>query len=731
MNAGVGTARRWILAAVTALGVSAFVTQLTLMRELLTIFSGNELVLGIVLGCWLLLTGIGAQIARGASSWSKPVPALLGTQLLLAILPSGAVLLTRSLPATMFVRGAELGVWETVVASLVVLGPYCLLTGLLLTLAPVVLARRSDSSSVGEVYFLDNLGDIFGGLLFSIFLVWWADPFRVVLIPGLLNIALASASAWVLGYRGYFFTGLGLGVGLLGVTLFAGLDHWSLALSYPGQRTIEKVASPYGLVVVTESSAQLNFFHSGVPLFSSHNIEQVEETVHPTMAQRPSARSVLVISGGISGTVRELLRYPGVHVDYVELDPALLHVADLHLPMEERLSTFVVEGRLRIVPTDGRRYVSMAKKVKYDIVIVDVPEPSTSQLNRYFTREFFARVRRLLNPGGVLSVSAGHYENVVTPELRELLSVLRRTLAAEFANVMILPLGRVHFLASEGPLSSEIADRLAQMRIQTQWVNKHYLQAALHPLRLQGLHRATVESDGPVNRDFSPILYYLHLKYWLSKFTWRIGALELTIVIGLIAYLIFCGPLQIAIFTTGFAGSSLVVVLMLGFQVLYGSVYSQLSWIITSFMIGLGIGSFVSNRFQASLRIWHLILAELLLAGFSAALPFALMGLSGAQALGLPEFVGALAIPALSLVVAIFVGLEFPLAGKLAFRTISGTAARLYTADYLGAALGALLASSWLIPYLGVIGLCQLVGAANLVSVFLLIWPSHRFIGSA
>ena len=40
---------------VCALGVSSIITQLTLMREFLSVFSGNEMIYGIILGSWLLL----------------------------------------------------------------------------------------------------------------------------------------------------------------------------------------------------------------------------------------------------------------------------------------------------------------------------------------------------------------------------------------------------------------------------------------------------------------------------------------------------------------------------------------------------------------------------------------------------------------------------------------------------------------------------------------------------
>ena len=61
--------RRPILAAVFAIGVSSITVQLALMREMLGAFAGNELVMGVVLGNWLLLMGLGAWLAR----WVEPL----------------------------------------------------------------------------------------------------------------------------------------------------------------------------------------------------------------------------------------------------------------------------------------------------------------------------------------------------------------------------------------------------------------------------------------------------------------------------------------------------------------------------------------------------------------------------------------------------------------------------------------------------------------------------------
>ena len=68
----------------------------------------------------------------------------------------------------------------------------------------------------------------------------------------------------------------------------------------------------------------------------------------------------------------------------------------------------------------------------------------------------------------------------------------------------------------------------------------------------------------------------------------------------------------------------------------------------------------------------------------------------------------------LALVLAALVGMQFPPASRLEFDGAVTGASRLYTADFVGAFLGALLASTFLIPLIGVTGVCLLTAVLNL-----------------
>ena len=164
------------------------------------------------------------------------------------------------------------------------------------------------------------------GLLFSFVLVFLWSHFGILYAAALLNLL---AAAWVAARcRSWAALGavLAVAAGLGGLLVAIDLDELSTAIQYPGQRVVFRGHSPYGKLVVAEMSGQYNFMENGVVLFSTDNVLRLEETVHYAMSQRPKARRVLLVGGGVSGTAAEILKYGVEAVDYVELDPLVLEV---------------------------------------------------------------------------------------------------------------------------------------------------------------------------------------------------------------------------------------------------------------------------------------------------------------------------------------------------------------------------------------------------------------------
>jgi spermidine synthase len=751
--------RRLVPLAIGGLGVSAVMTQLALMRELLGAFSGNELVFGICLGNWLLLTGAGAWLGRfispknktneiassagtragdatppsrtGGEGAAAPVRRFIVGLVCIAVVPLFQVVAVRVLRDVVFGRGVAVGVSGTVLGSLALLLPFCLVSGALLTLACGLLADAGDKAGLGRVYLADTAGGIAGGVLFSFVLVPWFDHFALLCFPAFLNLLLAGLLAWdrrawlLLEAVVIVTAGLILHVALIDADLV------TTVLQHRGEVPVFRANSPYGRLVVTDRDGLLTFYENGVPVAATENIAQVEEAVLYALSQRPGARRVLLIGGGVAGDAREILRAGGVsEVTYVELDPAIIAAGRQLLP--ENLD----DARIRIAATDGRRFVRQTD-ARFDVVIVDLPDPSTSQLNRFYTAEFFGAVRRVLAPGGVFAFGLGHYENYVSPELARLLASARGPLAEIFPHVLLIPGGRVFFLASDGPLSLDIAARLEQRGLQPRLVNRHYLDAMLAPDRLADLDRAVARPAAP-NTDFSPALYYYHLRHWLSQFAARSGVLGAVLALLLAAYLARLRAAPRVIFAAGFAASALEIVLLLAFQVLYGSLYQQVGLVVTVFMAGLAAGAWWANRgsrAQARPARWNALTSThsrvlgssrstfassrllpvlaLAIAALGAALPLLLRVLERLDTAAGTELAGQGLILLFTLALAALVGAQFPLAGAAANGEPAAVAARLYSADLIGAALGALLVSALLIPLLGVTTVCLFTAGLN------------------
>lgn len=709
---------RLLLLAVCCLGVSAIVTQLVLMRELLCVLAGNEMIFGIILGNWFLLTGLGASLGLSAGRLRRPIAVLVLAQIAIAVLPVAQVFAVRALRNVVFVRGAAVGVTESIVSCFVLLLPYCLITGYLLTLACTLLTSSRTAAGIGRVYFLDVLGDIAGGVLFSFVLVHLLGHFGMVYVPAGLNLAAAVAVSLAARNKALSAVAALAAAAALTLVVTVDLDRLAGQLEYAGQNVIYRGSSPYGQLVVTASAGQYNFIENGLTFFTTHDVETVEETVHYAMVQRPAARRVLLISGGLSGTAREILKYPAAAVDTVELDPLILEVGRRFLP--ERLA----DERIAVHAADGRLFVRQSNE-HYDVVICDAPDPSTSQINRFYTIEFFEQVRRVLTSDGVVAISLGGYENYLSDELARLISSAHRTLRGVFDHVLILPGRQVIFLASQGPLTADIAGGVERAGVETQWVTREFLDGTLTDDRIAEVNRAAAE-DAEVNRDFSPVLYHYHLLYWISQFKVRFGALAAIAAAGLAIYLLRVRAVTFVVFTTGFAAAALEVVLLVAFQIVHGVVYHRVGLIVTVFMAGLAVGAFVAN---SKLTRWgrrDLTKLALAVAAYAGALPIALLGLNRLTAGGADFVSAAVAFPLLTFVLAVLVGMEFPVAARADFREVAPTAGRLYTADYVGSCVGALLVSTLLIPLVGVLAVCMIVAGLNVASGLIVHFTSGR-----
>jgi len=429
------------------------------------------------------------------------------------------------------------------------------------------------------------------------------------------------------------------------------------------------------------------------------------EVVHFPLLAHSLPRSVLLIGGGVGGDLREILRHPVEEVVYVELDPAVIRAAQEYLPPDE--AAVLGDPRVRLILTDGRRYVQTARRT-FDVVILDLPEPSTGALNRFYTEEFFAEVRAILRTGGVFSLGLPSAENYWSPELARRNGSVYWTLREVFPDVLVLPGEHNFFLASDRPLPSDPAVLVQRMRergLKPLWVTAEYVEYVFTTDRMEQV-RATLDGMADVhrNRDRRPICYYYDLVLWLSRFsTGRGGRTEGRLAAdwalwgGLaagLAGLVALGrwrrrmAIVLTVAAIGLAEMALEMVVLFAYQVGHGTLYVRVSGVVTAFMAGLVVGSFWGRRLVERAR------------GVLAAVLGGLTGLSVLLAV-LPLRMPEPAYLLLALAAGGLGGAAFPLAVALVGGREGQMTGVLYAADLAGGCLGALVTAVFWIPLLG------------------------------
>jgi spermidine synthase len=66
----------------------------------------------------------------------------------------------------------------------------------------------------------------------------------------------------------------------------------------------------------------------------------------------------------------------------------------------------LADPRVEVVNADGFAFATRDAD-RYDVIVLDLPDPRTEVLARLYSREFYARLHRRLNPDGVLVTQAG------------------------------------------------------------------------------------------------------------------------------------------------------------------------------------------------------------------------------------------------------------------------------------------------------------------------------------
>ncbi len=265
---------------------------------------------------------------------------------------------------------------------------------------------------VSQVLTFDYLGALAASVAFPLLLVPKLGLVRTSLLFGLLNALVGLWSTWLLAP--VLGNPLRLRVKAVGLSLMllVGLVLGDrLTTFYEDQLYAEDVvhasSSPYQRIIVTRGKRGFSLFLNGNLQFASIDEYRYHESlVHPAMVRAGGVGRVLILGGGDGLAAREVLRYPEVRsVTLVDLDPAITGLAANYAELAQLNGHALKDSRVRVINTDAMQFIAEGD-ARYDVVIVDFPDPNNFALGKLYTTGFYKLLKKRLAPDGVAVVQS-------------------------------------------------------------------------------------------------------------------------------------------------------------------------------------------------------------------------------------------------------------------------------------------------------------------------------------
>lgn len=719
------------IAAILSIGGSGVIAQTTLLRELLFQFAGSELYLGLIIGNWIAAEALGAFAAgRFMPAPTRTLSAYLRLTILFSLLFPLMLFLARAWRYLLNEPIHEtVSLWQTLAVSIIVIFPLALIHGAQFVLATSLHAELTDSAgdSPGKVYGLETVGTVVGGAAASFLLIPLVPPFQITVMLLLLNGVICAGLQKTLQQRFVLAEWAVLLLPLFASAALAfggaaALEKSSLRLQWHGDSLVTSRNSPYQNIAVIRSGEQQTFYLDGVPLVAlpDHDIARNEESAHLPLLAHPLPRRVLLLGGGVSGIIGEILKHPSVErLDYLELDPAVVQTVEKYAP--ETIRKELHDPRVKLLSMDGRAFLRGTGQ-SYDVILLGMTLPQSLRGNRFFTAEFIAALQRVLEPDGVISYTATGSLNYYGDDLKEVTRSLMATIRTGFPHLLIVPGDRNLFVASpdlplETLTAEELFSRFEARGLQAGLISGPHLQWLLHSTPLQWF-RQTVGEGGTVNSDFSPYLLTRYLAYVTTQFNpemkpllelfarisgVHIAAVFLALTMAILLLAKQRGRVAVlwTMTTSGFAAMLLELAFFFIFQLFQGVMLQTIGLLIALFMAGLWGGSRVTAQPTVlprgdRRRLFAGDVILLLLAG-------AVWLISTGKILSTASSTALICLIILPLIffTGFAAGMQFPSATRLtADRSGPGTSL-VYGCDLLGGWLGGLLGGALLLPLLG------------------------------
>lgn len=272
--------------------------------------------------------------------------------------------------------------------------------------------RFEFSELVSKIFTFDYIGALLASVIFPLLLIPYLGIMKTSLFFGLINVGIAvMVCVWmrkeIKGIRWLLPQGIVSFLLLtVGFIFSEDLLKFAEAQAYHDS-VIYARSSPYQRIVVTKSGHDIRLFLNGNLQFSSNDEYRYHEAlVHPAMSMAKNPKHVLVMGGGDGLALREILKYPSVEtITLVDLDPAVTQLFNANAMLTALNNNSLRSPKLTLINQDAFIWIKDHTR-KYDVVIIDFPDPSNYSLGKLYTNTFYRELNKILDPEGLAVIQS-------------------------------------------------------------------------------------------------------------------------------------------------------------------------------------------------------------------------------------------------------------------------------------------------------------------------------------
>lgn len=272
--------------------------------------------------------------------------------------------------------------------------------------------EQSVQKALANILSWDYLGALAASLLFPLLMLPTLGLMKTSLLIGLFNLGVATI--FLSAYWNEIKNKKPIFVGLTTVFLIlvgGFVQSEQLVSIYESKLYQDDIIyseqSAYQNIVLTKYKEDYRLFLNGSLQFSSEDEYRYHEPlVHIPFAITPQVEHVLILGGGDGMVAREILKHDEVKtITLVDLDEAVTNLAQENLVVTELNQDSLLNEKITIINQDAFTFIGETDDI-FDLIIIDLPDPSTLSLGKLYSIEFYYLLNEQLSETGAIITQA-------------------------------------------------------------------------------------------------------------------------------------------------------------------------------------------------------------------------------------------------------------------------------------------------------------------------------------